>query len=117
MGVVVYVGVVGWVLCCVDPTHHHNHKSKPKPLPTHTGNVVEQLVDYPLPAPPAAVDAAGGFNYPNSNGFQYEAAAVQRCIARGLGECPQYTAEESLAVARIMDEVRTQLGVKSVDEA
>ncbi len=73
-------------------------------------------MDYPLPPPPAAVDAAGGFNYPNSQGFQYEAAAVQRCLARGLVECPQYSAEESLVVARIMDEVRAQLGVKPVHE-
>lgn len=73
-------------------------------------------MDYTLPPHPASVDAAGGFNYPNSNGFQYEAAAVQRCIAKGLGECPQYTAEESLTVAKIMDEVRTQLGIKPVDE-
>lgn len=73
-------------------------------------------MDYPLPAHPPTVDAAGGFNYPNSNGFQYEAAAVQRCIARGLGGCPQYTAEESVTVAKIMDAVRAQLGVKPVDE-
>lgn len=78
---------------------------------------MEQLVDYPLPPHPASVDTSGGFNYPNSNGFQYEAAAVQRCIARGWRECPQYPAEESLVVTRIMDEVRRQLGVKSVDEA
>jgi dihydrodiol dehydrogenase / D-xylose 1-dehydrogenase (NADP) len=78
--------------------------------------VVEQEVDYPLPPHPASVDATGEFNYPNSNGFQYEAAAVQRCISKGLAECPQYTADESLVVARIMEEVRTQLGVKPVDE-
>lgn len=35
------------------------------------------MFDYPLPAPPASVEASGGFNYPNSNGFQYEALAVQ----------------------------------------
>lgn len=92
-----------------------NQPTNQQPL-KRPGNVVEQLVDYPLPPPPSAVATAGGFNYPNSNGFQYEAAAVQRCIARGLPECPQYTAEESLVVARIMDEVRAQLGVKSVDE-
>ena len=80
------------------------------------GNVEDYTFEYALPAPLPAVLEAGGFNYPNSQGFLYEAAAVQRCVEGGREECPQYTMEETLVVARIMDEVRRQLGVKEVGE-
>ena len=78
--------------------------------------MVERVLDYTLPEPPASVAATGGFNYPNSNGFQYEAAAVQRCVLAGAAECPQFTVAETVATARIMDEVRRQLGVKAAHE-
>jgi hypothetical protein len=39
--------------------------------------VEERVFDYPLPCPPPSVPASGGFNYPNSNGFQFEAMALQ----------------------------------------
>lgn len=42
-----------------------------------SGNVEERVFDYPLPCPPPSVPASGGFNYPNSNGFQFEAMALQ----------------------------------------
>jgi hypothetical protein len=70
------------------------------PLSTLSGNVIDKEFHYELPEPPASVAAAGGFNYPNSNGFQYEALAVQRCINSGLRETPQYTVQESLTVSR-----------------
>ncbi|KAG5188404.1 hypothetical protein JKP88DRAFT_206685 [Tribonema minus] len=84
-------------------------------------NVETRRYDYPLPPEPPAVRAApapggdgGVFFYPNSAGFQYEAAAVHRCVRAGLGACPQYPPEESVATMRVLDEVRRQLGVEPV---
>ena len=60
---------------------------------------MEKRTTYDLPEPPASVASSGGFNYPNSNGFQYEASAKQRCIVSGLPEAPQYTPDDSLLVS------------------
>ena len=56
-----------------------------------------------------------GYFYPNSAGFAYEAAAVARCIAAGMTEAPQYSLAETLVSAKILDEIRVQLGVKDFD--
>jgi len=71
---------------------------------------------YPLPPDTPEIERAGGYNYPNSAGFAYEAAAVARCIAAGKTECPQYTWDETLINARILDAARAQLGIKSIYE-
>jgi len=57
-------------------------------------------LEYEIPEPPKSVTDAGGFNYPNSNGFQYEALAVHRCLLSNYKYAPQYTPEETLAVSR-----------------
>lgn len=54
--------------------------------------------DFPLPDPPASVEATGGFNYPNSVGFHYEALAVHKSIRAGRTSCEQYTPAEMMAV-------------------
>lgn len=76
--------------------------------------------DFPLPPlPPAALaapvspDMSEYFNYPNSNGFQYEAAAVQRCLLAGLKECPQYPNDEMLQVMQLIDETKAQIAQTS----
>jgi dihydrodiol dehydrogenase / D-xylose 1-dehydrogenase (NADP) len=74
-----------------------------------------EVFDYPLPEDTDQIITAGGFNYPNSVGFVYEAAAVARCIAAGKKEAPQYTLEETLLTLKLIEEIRTQLGVKPVD--
>ena len=51
----------------------------------------EQRFDYPLPGNVAMARA-----FPNQHGFLYQAEAVHRCLAAGLGECPQYGKAESL---------------------
>jgi dihydrodiol dehydrogenase / D-xylose 1-dehydrogenase (NADP) len=84
-------------------------------------NTETQRFDYPLPAEPAAVKAAAtpdgeSFYYPNSAGFQYEAAAVHRCIRAGLTSCPQYPPAQSVAVMRVLDETRQQLGIEPVKQ-
>lgn len=52
------------------------------------------------------------FHYPNSVGFVYEAQAVMEAIRNGQTECEEYPLDDSLAVMRICDDVRRQLGVK-----
>jgi dihydrodiol dehydrogenase / D-xylose 1-dehydrogenase (NADP) len=70
--------------------------------------------NYPVPADTEAIIAAGGYYYPNSAGFAYEAAAVARCIAAGKTECPQYTLNDTLIEIKIMDEISAQLNCKSI---
>lgn len=72
------------------------------------------LFEYPLPADTQEIIDAGGYSYPNSAGFVYEAAAVARCIAAGKTEAPQFTLSETLVSIKIIDELRSQLGVKPV---
>ncbi|CAN0293165.1 unnamed protein product [Phaeothamnion confervicola] len=78
------------------------------------GNVERELLEFPLPPPPAAVVVTGGFNYPNSEGFAFEARAIHRCVRAGLTHCPQYPPEEVLAVAHILDDMRRQIGLEPV---
>ena len=80
------------------------------------GKVVPNHYEYPLPPDTLEIQTAGGYNYPNSAGFAYEAAAVARCIARGQACCPQFTLEETILVQRILDEVRQQLKLKGVHD-
>lgn len=49
------------------------------------------------------------FNYPNSAGFAYEAAAVMRCILAGLTECPQYTTDDCLRTMQIIETARNAI--------
>lgn len=70
--------------------------------------------NYSLPEDTTAIIEAGGYFYPNSAGFCYEAAAVARCIAAGKTQAPQYTLQETLVNMILVDEIRSQLGVKPV---
>lgn len=45
------------------------------------------------------------------NGFQFQAAEVARLVSQGKTESPRQTLDDSIAVMRIMDEVRAQVGV------
>lgn len=76
----------------------------------------DMVYDYPLPEDTEDIKAAGGYFYPNSAGFCYEAAAVARCIASGKLEAPQYTLSETLVAMKILEQTRLQLGVKAVSE-
>lgn len=81
------------------------------------GQGTSEVFEYPLPEDTKEIKEAGGFFYPNSCGFIYEAAAVARCIAAGKTEVPQFTLEETLLSLRLVEESRTQLGVKSISES
>lgn len=52
------------------------------------------------------------FNYPNSCGLRYEADEARKCIQAGKIESEHVTHNDSLAIARIQDEIRKQIGVK-----
>lgn len=59
------------------------------------------------PLPQAKYD----FNLPNSAGLYYEAEEVRQCIRAKHQESEFITHDESLAIARIEDEIRKQIGV------
>jgi dihydrodiol dehydrogenase / D-xylose 1-dehydrogenase (NADP) len=81
------------------------------------GQIGETLnFEYPLPVDTPEIVAAGGFVYPNSAGFCYEAAAVARCIASGKKEAPQFTLDETILNLKIIEQIRDQLGVKPIWE-
>ncbi|KAJ8736201.1 hypothetical protein PYW08_006857 [Mythimna loreyi] len=50
-------------------------------------------------------------NFGNSAGLVYQAVEVARCIRAGLIESPRMSHKESLVLAKLMDTVRSQLGV------
>jgi len=51
------------------------------------------------------------------NGYEYEIEEVQRCLNTGLLESPLLPWNESLTTMKIMDEVRSQIGLKYPFEA
>mmetsp|Transcript_37917 Transcript_37917/g.45799 ORF Transcript_37917/g.45799 Transcript_37917/m.45799 type:complete len:404 (-) Transcript_37917:166-1377(-) len=80
---------------------------------TGRGEVGEKIeYEFPLPADTDEIEKAGGYNYPNSAGFAYEAAAVARCIDKGWIECPQNTLSDTMNSMKLIDEIKAQLGVK-----
>lgn len=72
----------------------------------------EHVYEYPIPEDTKEITEAGGYIYPGGSGLAYEAAAVARCIAAGKTEAPQYTLNETLTNMKVVDELRSQLGVK-----
>jgi len=65
-----------------------------------------------LPLDPPLPGVAPGFNYVGSQGFVYEATAVEEAIGQGLTEHPELPLSETLAMARVFDEIRAQIGLK-----
>ena len=64
------------------------------------GEVTEY--EYQIPEETETIRTSGGFLYPNSSGFAYEAAVVARFISKGLKEAPQYTLDETLTTMRLI---------------
>lgn len=91
----VLLAIVAWSRCA-------SHGFSRHALEFPAGNTTTTLHDFPLPDPPATVEATGGFNYPNSNGFQYEAVAIHQCIRGGQVSSDQYTPNEIMAVRSFM---------------
>ena len=65
-----------------------------------------EIVEFPLPKS-GKVD----FNFQNSAGLAFEAQHVRHCLIHGLTESPKVTHEETLTIAKIMEEIRKQVGV------
>lgn len=59
------------------------------------------------PLPKARLD----FNFQNSCGLRYEAEEVRKCIRSGQLQSEHASHQDSLALVRIEDELRRQLGV------
>lgn len=70
------------------------------------GEAVQEEFTFPLP-----VNKGPPLNFPNSEGFQYEAQAVAEAISGGLLECPEYPLEESIVIQAILDKFRAEVGV------
>jgi dihydrodiol dehydrogenase / D-xylose 1-dehydrogenase (NADP) len=71
------------------------------------GKFAEEVFECPLPPCPPQLKA----NYPNSEGMFYQVQAVEECLAKGLLECPEMTLDDTLAIVKIMDQCRKQVGV------
>lgn len=56
-------------------------------------------------------EAEHEFIYRNSIGLRYEPEEVRRCIRAGKLESDKISHNESLAILRIADEIRRQIGV------
>ncbi|CAG2117483.1 unnamed protein product, partial [Medioppia subpectinata] len=70
-------------------------------------------VKYEFDFPPAAEVC----NFWNSSGLRYEAVEVRRCLTSGRTESEVMPHEASRGLARLMDEIKRQVGVKyDVDE-
>jgi predicted dehydrogenase len=50
------------------------------------------------------------------NGFEFQIAEVHRCIESGLRQSPTMPLADSLALATVMDAIRTQIGLTYPDE-
>jgi len=50
------------------------------------------------------------FVYDNSGGLFFEAEEVRRCILQGLTESPSLSLDESLAIAKVLEDIRLQIG-------
>ncbi|CAE7555240.1 Dhdh [Symbiodinium sp. CCMP2592] len=71
------------------------------------GKVEPETFTVPLPSLTNGLTV----NYPCSEGMVYEVEAVEACLKAGQLECQEYPLDESLAVLRIMDAFRQQVGV------
>jgi len=95
------------------PYHCPSSITVTKKLPGR-GNVEKETLEFPLPEVPDKIEASGGFVYPNSIGFAYEAAEVQRCIQEGLVESPHCTHQDTLTAIKVLCTARKQIGVEDI---
>eukprot|EP00747_Dinoflagellata_sp_TGD_P182013 gnl/TRDRNA2_/TRDRNA2_36074_c0_seq1.p1 gnl/TRDRNA2_/TRDRNA2_36074_c0~~gnl/TRDRNA2_/TRDRNA2_36074_c0_seq1.p1 ORF type:complete len:409 (-),score=66.64 gnl/TRDRNA2_/TRDRNA2_36074_c0_seq1:95-1138(-) len=69
------------------------------------------------PARPVLVPEANPLNFPGSEGLLYEAQAVTDAVRLGQREMPQFTHQDSLMVADMIDSILAQLGVEYPPQA
>ncbi|KAJ1632584.1 hypothetical protein T492DRAFT_987812 [Pavlovales sp. CCMP2436] len=96
----VYQGTLGkislWPAHC--PTH----------LTLEVDGAPSRTLEFALPELPRRLPRT---QYLNSVGFVYQAQRVQQLLAEGAKECPEWSLQTSLDMARLMDGIRAQLGV------
>lgn len=66
----------------------------------------EKTYDFPLPE-----SVTGTFLHLNSAGMNYEAFEVKRCLKNGLIESDMITHEETIQLAKLMDDTMKEVGV------
>lgn len=71
-----------------------------------------QLTTVSTPLDPPNPGNAPGANFVGSQGFVYEAVAVQEALAQGLSEHPEMPLSETLGMAKLFDTIRAQIGLK-----
>lgn len=71
----------------------------------HLVDVDNETKTWPLP------DAKHKFNFRNNYGLIYEADEVKNCIRNGCLYSATMSHDDSVAIARIQDEIRKQIGV------
>eukprot|EP00939_MAST-03C_sp_MAST-3C-sp1_P002202 g2202.t1 len=104
--------------------HAPSHAPTRMTVRTRTGRDRFEEKTYEFPLPKIEANANGAkFNYPNSEGFFYEAEAMTDAVAQRLRAgtirrastpstaMPEYTSEETLASAGVTDFSRKALGV------
>ena len=64
------------------------------------------------PLDPPHIGLAPGCNFVGSQGFVFEAQAVMEALREGKTEHPEMPLAETLAMARVLDQVRAQIGLK-----
>jgi len=64
----------------------------------------QAIFDYPLPD-----DSYTDWNYPGSIGLTYEVKAICEAIRNGKTECHQFTGNNSIQLASILDEILRQI--------
>ncbi|XP_056134267.1 trans-1,2-dihydrobenzene-1,2-diol dehydrogenase [Lampris incognitus] len=79
-------------------------------VPAHMWSPTSLVVNgketqYPVPEPRLPL------NFTNSTGLRYEAEEVRQCLLKGLKESPGMTHADSLLLAELEDEARSQVGV------
>jgi len=52
------------------------------------------------------------FFFTNSQGLAFEAAEVRNCLKRGLKESPKMPLDHTLKIAKIQEEIKSQMGIK-----
>lgn len=97
------VGSAGWIkLEAVNSWHCAQRISYKR-----EGDAQATTLDFPEPRRPDQRE----FNFGDSQLMVHECVEVHRCIRAGETQSPLYTQKETLHIARILDEVRRQVGV------
>eukprot|EP00039_Didymoeca_costata_P027736 m.19065 g.19065 ORF g.19065 m.19065 type:complete len:342 (+) comp6477_c0_seq2:59-1084(+) len=103
-----YIGTKGIIKIC-NMAHAPTKIIIKKAKPDARGQFDLEELSFPLPP---SKEGAPSLKFPNSEGFQYQAEAVTKCIEQGLKECPTWTLDDTLDSMRVVDEVLGQVGVK-----